>query len=270
MKKNDSNSSYEQNQARDVEITQYDDIAQEYRESKLLPWRDHVEKYTLMQLAGSIEGQQVIDLACGEGHFTRLLKQKGVASILGVDASKAMIELALAEEDRRPLDIEYCVQDVCDLKTNGKYDLAFAAWLLNYATDARQLLRMGQAIAGLLKPGGRFVTINTNPDDPISNFQMGKPHGFTKHTIVPDQDGCVTPEGTPVVWKLFLPNGKQIEITNYHLKKTTVTDTLLESGFREVNWHAPQVSPVAIQTDGYDHWKPFVDSPPFVFLECHT
>ena len=81
-----------------------------------------------MQLAGSIEGQQVIDLACGEGHFTRLLKQKGVASILGVDASKGMIELALAEEDRRPLDIEYCVQDVCDLKANGKYDIAFAAW----------------------------------------------------------------------------------------------------------------------------------------------
>ena len=167
-----------------------------------------------MQLASSIEGQQVIDLACGEGHFTRLLKQKSVASILGLDASKGMIELALAEEERRPLDIDYSVQDICDLKDNSKYDLAFAAWLLNYATDARQLLRMRQAITGLLKHGGSFVTIITKRDDPIFNFQMGKPHGFTKHTSVLNQDGCVIPNGTLMVWKLVLPNGKQIEITN--------------------------------------------------------
>jgi hypothetical protein len=99
---------------------------------------------------------------------------------------------------------------------------------------------------------------------------MGRPHGFTKHTCVSDQEGAAIPEGTPVVWKLVLPKGKQIEITNYHLSKTTVTNTLLASGFREVNWHPPKVSPAAIQADGYDHWKPFVASPPFVFLECHT
>ncbi len=124
-----------------------------------------------MQLAGSITGQRVIDLACGKGYFTRLLKQKGVASIFGVDVSKGMIELALAEERKRPLDIEYRVPDVRDLKVNVDSDLAFAVWLLNCATDTQQLLRMGQAIAGLLKPGGRFVTINTNPDDPISKWE---------------------------------------------------------------------------------------------------
>ena len=251
-------------------MTHYDSIAKEYKEPKLLPWRDHIEKHTLMELAGSIAGQQVIDLACGEGHFTRLLKQNGVASILGVDVSEGMIELALSEERNRPLDIEYRVLDVCDLNVSSEYDLAFAAWLLNYATDAQQLLRMSQSIVRSLKPGGRFVTINTNPDDPISNFQMGKPFGFTKHTSVSEQEGSDLPEGTPVVWKLVLSESKQIEITNYHLSKSTVTNTLLESGFREVNWHLPRVSPVAIKTDGYDHWKPFVDSPPFVFLECHV
>ena len=255
-------------------MTQYDDIAQEYKESKQLPWRDYVEKHTLMQLAGPVAGLDVIDLACGEGHFTRLLKQRGVSSILGADVSEGMINLALAEEQRCPLDIEYRVEDVCNLDAEGEYDLAFAGWLLNYAKDAQQLWQMTQSVARSLKPGGKFVTINTNPDDPISNFQMWKSHGFTKHTSIKEstitgQAGSDIPEGTPVVWRLALPQGKQIDITNYHLSKQTVTNTLLKSGFRQVNWHRPRVSPIAIQTDGYDHWKPFVDSPPFIFLECH-
>ena len=249
-------------------MTDYDAIADEYRESKRAPWRTYVEKFTLMNLVGDIRGQTVIDLACGEGYFTRLIRERGVESVQGVDLSQGMIDLAIAEEQRRPLGIEYRVQDVSELDVRASYDLAVAAWLLNYASTSQQLARMCRSIARSLKPGGRFVTINTNPDDHISNFQMGRKYGFVKEAVLDAPHGDDLPEGTPVIWTLMLSGENQIRITNYHLSHETVTNTLLESGFREVKWHTPQLDPIAIQSDGEAYWKPLVESPPFAFLEC--
>jgi ubiquinone/menaquinone biosynthesis C-methylase UbiE len=40
----------------------------------------------------------VLDLACGEGFYTRRIKQRDAARVVGVDVSQPMIELARAEE----------------------------------------------------------------------------------------------------------------------------------------------------------------------------
>src|SRR5215471_5943103 len=42
---------------------EYDAIAQEYRDSKQLPFRSYVEEYTLFGLLGSLAGLAVLDLA---------------------------------------------------------------------------------------------------------------------------------------------------------------------------------------------------------------
>lgn len=43
----------------------YDDIAEQYRDSKLLPFRHAIERYTVFQLLGDLRGKTVLDLACG-------------------------------------------------------------------------------------------------------------------------------------------------------------------------------------------------------------
>ena len=96
-------------------MTNYDVIAEEYKQSKTLPWRTYVEKFTLMHIVGFIAGQNVVDLACGEGYYTRRLQQCGVAAVSGVDLSEGMIQLAVAEERSRPRGIEYRVKDISDL-----------------------------------------------------------------------------------------------------------------------------------------------------------
>src|SRR5262245_55551313 len=89
--------------------TDYDRIAEQYQPAKRQPWRTHIERYTLLRLAGDVAGKAVIDLACGEGHYTRALRRLGAARVVGVDLSPAMIGLAEAEEARRPLGVEYRV-----------------------------------------------------------------------------------------------------------------------------------------------------------------
>ena len=74
--------------------TNYDPIAEQYKRSKQQPWRAYVEAFTLMRLIGDPTGKKVIDIACGEGFYTRIIRQRGAAKVTGVDLSEKMIELA--------------------------------------------------------------------------------------------------------------------------------------------------------------------------------
>ncbi len=53
-----------------------------------------------------LTGKAVVDLACGEGHYTRMLPSLGAAKVVGVDRSKGMIALARAQESEHPVGLE--------------------------------------------------------------------------------------------------------------------------------------------------------------------
>ena len=46
-----------------------------------------------------------MDVACGFGFYTRLLKQRGAAQVIGVDISPEMVRLAHQQEQADPLGI---------------------------------------------------------------------------------------------------------------------------------------------------------------------
>ena len=60
--------------------TNYDFIAEQYKRAKLQPWRAHVESFTLLGVIGDLAGKKVVDLACGEGFYSRILREQGAAS----------------------------------------------------------------------------------------------------------------------------------------------------------------------------------------------
>jgi SAM-dependent methyltransferase len=241
--------------------TDYDQIAGQYKRAKLQPWRTHIECYTLLRLAGDVAGKAVIDLACGEGYYTRELRRRGAARVVGVDLSRGMIALAEAEEARRPLGIEYHVGDVRALDVPEEFDLAFAAYLLNYARTAEELTQMCRAVARALRPGGRFVTANSNPGEPTADPPAGRAYGFSRRVV-----GELV-EGAPIVWEFFLPDGS-FEVTNYYLGVGTMEEAFRAAGLREARWHAPEVSPEGLREFGREHWAEFLTRPPVAFIEC--
>jgi ubiquinone/menaquinone biosynthesis C-methylase UbiE len=91
--------------------TNYDPIAEQYKRAKQQPWRAHVEAFTLMSLIGDTTGKAVIDIACGEGFYTRMIRQQGAAKVIGLDLSERMIALGRAAEAGQHLGIEYLVGD---------------------------------------------------------------------------------------------------------------------------------------------------------------
>ena len=241
--------------------TDYDRIAEQYKRARFQPWRTHIELYTLLRLAGDVTAKAVIDLACGEGHYTRALRQWGAARTVGVDLSREMIVLAEAEERRRPLGIEYQVGDVRTLEVPAEFDLAFAAYLLNYAHTAEELTEMCRSVARALRPGGRFVTVNSNPAEPTVAFPAARTYGFSRRV-----EGELV-EGAPVVLEFFLPEGS-FEVTNYYLSAETMEKAFRAAGLREVRWHAPEVSPEGLHEFGQEYWAELLAHPAVAFIEC--
>jgi toxoflavin synthase len=241
--------------------TNYDHIAQEYKRSKLVPWRFHIEHFTFLELLGEISGLSVLDLACGEGYYTRNIKRRGAKRILGVDVSNEMIKLARAEEAQDPLGIEYLVHDVRSLELEETFDLVVAAYLLNYARDREELLTMCQAVARSMKPGCRFVTINSNPEHPLKNFFATRKYDFIKTASETIQ------EGTPVIWTFFLED-RTFAIENYHLSISTHEWALRAVGLSQIRWYPPRLSPLGEKESGREFWSEFMEYPPIIFLEC--
>jgi ubiquinone/menaquinone biosynthesis C-methylase UbiE len=241
--------------------TNYDPIAEQYKRAKQQPWRDHIEAFTLMKLIGDPTGKMVIDIGCGEGFYSRKIRQLGAAKVTGVDLSEKMIGLARASEAQQRLGIDYIVGDGRDLGLAAGYDLAVAAYFLNYAHDRAELNAMCSGIARCLRPGGRFVTVNCNPACDFPAAPSYRKYGFEVSVVGPF---C---EGAPITWRFYLEDGP-FDVENYFLSVEIHEEALRAAGFRDVRWHQPTLSPEGDSAYGRDYWSTLLDRSPLIFIEC--
>ena len=241
--------------------TNYDPIAELYKRAKQQPWRAHIEAFTLMRLIGDITSKTVIDIACGEGFYTRMIRQRGGSKVTGVDLSEKMIKLARASEAQQRLGIDYVVGDGRDLAVAVGYDLAVAAYFLNYAHDRAELKAMCNGIARCLKPGGRFVTVNCNPACNFPASPCYRKYGFETSVVGPFR------EGVPITWTFYLEDGP-FAVENYFLSVEIHEEALRAAGFRDIRWHRPMLSPEGDSAYGRDYWSALLDHPPLIFIDC--
>jgi ubiquinone/menaquinone biosynthesis C-methylase UbiE len=180
---------------------QYDQIGSKYDEYARTATQKRAESYTVLQMVGPLAGKRVLDLACGFGFYTRLLKQHGAAQVLGVDISPEMVRLANRHEQDDPLGLTYQVGDAAALPPMGVFDLVTAIYLLNYATSQDQLLGMCRSAYDNLAAGGRFIAYTVNPA-----YTLSKPNGaqygnyFLRMTPEADRyvcEGCLSPSRPP-------------------------------------------------------------------------
>ncbi len=128
--------------------TDYNTISEQYKRSKVTPWRTSIEQYTLLELLGDVHGKSVLDLACGEGYYSRLIKSRGASRVVGLDLSREMIKLARASEEESGLGVEYLVGDAMAFAPEERFDIVTAAYLFNYARTEEQLQAMCRTVRG--------------------------------------------------------------------------------------------------------------------------
>lgn len=110
----------------------------------------------LIRMGGGVEGQNVLEIGCGQGVATQLLLQRfGARKVHAIDVDPEMIERASRRlhgyaNDRLILG----VGDVMALQAeDGEFDAVFDFAILHHVPDWQHAV---SEICRVLKPGGRF------------------------------------------------------------------------------------------------------------------
>jgi toxoflavin synthase len=119
---------------------------------------------------------------------------------------------------------------------------------------------MCTGLGSRLKPGGRLVTIVSNPEvyglDPLPDYRK---YGFELSLA-----GRAA-EGTPTKISLLLADST-LEIENYYMPIAAYESAFAQTGFANFAVHRPEVSLVP---DGEpDFWDDFLKYPSFLLLDC--
>jgi SAM-dependent methyltransferase len=232
---------------------QYDAIGGHYANWKQTPIPVYAEMPTVRKvLDGLVEGRKVLDLACGTGFYSRLLKQLGASRVIGVDISEAMIVEARMKEAQDPVGIEYTVADAAVLPVLGTFDLATAMYLLHYAETPASMHRMCKNIAANLKAGGRLVALLPEPDYVVGRSDTAR-YGFEIRTVASGKD-----------WVLVhadIHTTPPFSLEYRHWARPVYEDALKAAEFWDLQWHAFEISPEGLSRFGADYWRPVLDNP---------
>jgi toxoflavin synthase len=243
----------------DKSAAQYDHIGSKYRDYARTATGKQAERYTFFRMVGSLDGQRVLDLACGFGFYTQLLKQHGAAQVIGVDISAEMIQLARQEEQAAPLGIAYQVGDAMALPALGPFDLVTAVYLFPYATSRNQMLGMFRSAYDNLAAGGRLVAVTNNPDFTIRKSNFTK-YGITVLRLDPEEDRYAC-EAEFVADPPF-------RVSWYQWSQAAYEWALREAGFRDFSWYPAEVAPEDLARYGGTYWRDFYDNCPIIGLIC--
>lgn len=100
-------------------------------------------------------GERILDLACGTGRHTLALVKHGF-SVVGVDISQELIEIARTEAVQQGLEAEFIQADLRELAYDGEFDfvLNLNDGAIGYLESDEENHRTFEVIARALKPGG--------------------------------------------------------------------------------------------------------------------
>lgn len=241
--------------------TQYDHIADQFKQTRNSLVNRYITDYTFFEMIGELDQKAVLELACGEGHYSRMMKQRDAARVVGIDISASMINLAKQQEAQESLGIEYLCQDVLQLEKLAEFDLVVAGFLLHYAQTKEQLLTMCQVAFDNLKLGGYFILLNENPEQSPADYQGYEQYGYHKTMAEPYQEGSI------ITYTMSTGTGS-LQFEAYYWRKATYDEALKRAGFKTITWQPLLLSPQGKAEYGDLFWQNYLDNPPIIGIMC--
>jgi 2-polyprenyl-3-methyl-5-hydroxy-6-metoxy-1,4-benzoquinol methylase len=126
----------------------------------------HLRRYAFA--AQFVRGKRVLDLACGAGYGSVMLKEAGATHVVGVDLSPECMSYA-RERYARP-GIEFLQADGMTFTPAGGCDVVVSLETIEHVPDARGFVTH---LASLLEPGGILVgSVPTTLSTDVNPFHL--------------------------------------------------------------------------------------------------
>lgn len=193
------------------------------------------EWHELKHMLPDLSGKRVLDLGCGFGWHCRYAIENGATSVIGVDISEMMINVA---KNKTTSDkISYICMPIEDISfPEASFDVVISSLTLHYIPSFEEVLNN---VKRWLVSGGDFVF---SVDHPI----------FTAEGT---QDWYYDDKGNRLHWPVdhYFTEGirKAVflgeDITKYHKTMTTYLRSLINSGFEITGFVEPEPSEKLLQ-----------------------
>jgi SAM-dependent methyltransferase len=191
----------------------------------------------LPELTGDVTGQTVLDVACGEGHWSRMLTRSG-ATVTGIDLSRALLDIAETRRDDAGDAPSYLLDDAQTLSRleDASFDGALCALALMDIPDLKAVFR---AVHRVVRPGGWFGIAVTHPcfDSPHASW-MDTTEGDLQR-VAP----CYLSEGH---WVSTYPHGVRGQVGAWHRTISTYVNTAIRTGWAIEH----MIEPVTLTREG--------------------
>ncbi len=126
-------------------------------ETAKMPWADRTvaevdRALAMLKPQGS---ERVLDLACGIGRHSHELSRRGF-SVVGVDISAELLEMAERETEAQSLEISFVQADLRELDLEGEFDLVLSLndGAVGYFETDEENYRTFEVVSQVLRSGG--------------------------------------------------------------------------------------------------------------------
>ncbi len=189
-------------------------------------WQDQRWRRIAVKAAGVRKGDVVADVACGTGDLTEAFAHTGASKVMGLDFTRAMLDLAEHKLQTRRVPgaerVSYHEADAQALPLETQsVDVVSIAFGIRNVMDPGKALR---EFARVLRPGGRVVVLEFDqpPLAPVrwfNNFYAGQVMPRTATLISGDRSGAYR----------YLPRS-----VGTFMSRNAFRDLLTHSGFTDV------------------------------------
>ena len=239
---------------------QYDEVASRFEEgmARMALYHRHCQDPVIFRTLGDVKGKSLLDLACGNGFYTRRFRSEcGAEPVLGVDLSPMLIQQAKDSEQHEPLGIEYRVGDVTTFELGRRFDVVTAIHLLHYLQSAAEIEAALGRIHAWLRSGCSFVTMIANPEFDLAKHDpedSKRKFGYYFSKAQPGNGG--------LLW--FHPGGfekeRELTVELRRWERGPLDDIARRVGFTP-DWHDPFISAEGLAEQGADFFANYLSNP---------
>lgn len=134
----------------------------------------YYEQPAMLSMLPDVDGKRVLDAGCGPGVYTEWLLKNEAASVVAVDVTPEMIEIAKNRiGDNANGQVEFYIADLNQplaFAQDAEFDLIICPLVLDYIEDWRPTFREFQRV---LRAGGHFVFSVGHPMDDWQRWNTG-------------------------------------------------------------------------------------------------
>jgi SAM-dependent methyltransferase len=225
--------------------------------ARMALYHRHCQDPVIFRALEDVRGKSLLDLACGDGFYTRKFRRAGADPVVGVDLSPQQIARARHVEERERLGIEYLAADVVSLELARRFDRVTAIHLLHYLEDGTEIEAVLRKIHDALADDGCFVTMIANPEFDLERHDAEDSRvkfAYYFSVAEPDNGGLMR----------FHPGGftreRPITIEFHRWHRDFISDIAVGVGFAP-EWHEPFISDEGLEQYGAAFFENYLASP---------